>query len=67
MANWLTLDELADYLKRGRSTLYKMAREGRIPATKIGRTWRFDQDAIDTWLRRQGTTKSRPKKKPKRK
>jgi hypothetical protein len=34
MAEWLTLDELAAYLKRGRSTLYKMAREGGIPATK---------------------------------
>ncbi len=53
MTEWLTLDELAAYLKRGRSTLYKMARNGLIPASKIGRSWRFDRDAIDAWLRQQ--------------
>ncbi|MGH7926425.1 MAG: helix-turn-helix domain-containing protein, partial [Candidatus Binatia bacterium] len=53
MAEWLTLDELAAYLKRGRSTLYKMARNGQIPASKIGRSWRFDRAAIDEWLRQQ--------------
>jgi excisionase family DNA binding protein len=53
MAEWLTLDELAAYLKRGRSTLYKMARSGQIPASKIGRSWRFDRGAIDEWLRQQ--------------
>ncbi len=53
MAEWLTLDELAVYLKRGRSTLYKMAREGEIPSTKIGREWRFDKDEIDEWIRKR--------------
>ncbi len=53
MTDWLTLDELAAYLKRGRSTLYKMARKGQIPASKIGREWRFERDAIDAWLRQQ--------------
>ena len=55
MAEWLTLDELSGYLKCGRSTLYKMAREGRIPATKIGRDWRFDREGIDAWLRQQSS------------
>jgi excisionase family DNA binding protein len=62
MADWLTLDELATYLKRGRSTLYRMARLGQIPASKIGREWRFDRDAIDAWLRQQGPTRLPPKK-----
>ncbi|NMC20336.1 MAG: helix-turn-helix domain-containing protein [Thermogutta sp.] len=53
MTEWLTFDEIAAYLKRGRSTLYKMARNGRMPASKIGCTWRFDRDAIDGWLRQQ--------------
>jgi len=51
MAYWLTLAELAVYLKRGRSTLYRMAQEAQIPAKKIGRSWRFDRDEIDAWLR----------------
>ena len=65
MTEWLTLDELAAYLKRGRSTLYKMARKGQVPASRIGRSWRFDRGAIDEWLRRQSpqgpVAKARPK------
>jgi excisionase family DNA binding protein len=53
MADWLTLDELATYLKRGRSTLYRMAQRGELPASKLGRTWRFERGAIDEWMRQQ--------------
>ena len=31
----MTLEETAKYLKIGKSTLYKMARKGKIPAVKI--------------------------------
>ncbi len=31
----MTIEETAKYLKIGKSTLYKMAREGKIPAVKI--------------------------------
>lgn len=65
MAEWLTLDELATYLKRGRSTLYKMARKGLIPASKIGRSWRFDRGAIDEWLRQQSPQVAVGKRRPK--
>jgi len=30
----MTLEETAKYLKIGKSTLYKMARKGKIPAVK---------------------------------
>lgn len=53
---WLTIDELADYLKLGRTTLYRMAQDGSIPATKLGNQWRFDRDEIDTWMKRQRPT-----------
>jgi excisionase family DNA binding protein len=33
----MTLEETAKYLKIGKSTLYKMAREGKIPAVLEGR------------------------------
>jgi len=46
----LTVDEISDYLKIPRSTIYKLVREGRIPAQKIGRHWRFRKEAIDRWL-----------------
>jgi len=44
------IDELADYLKIPKSTLYKLVREGKIPAQKVGRHWRFHKEAIVRWL-----------------
>lgn len=46
----MTLDELAQYLKVPKSTLYKTVQEGRIPGQKIGKQWRFGKAAIDRWL-----------------
>lgn len=46
----LTVDELAEYLKVPKSTIYKLAQEGRLPAQKVGRHWRFQRAAIDRWL-----------------
>ncbi len=46
----MTLEETAKYLKIGKSTLYKMAREGKIPAVKIANQWRLRKEDIDKWL-----------------
>ena len=50
---WLTLDELAEYLKLSQSKLYRMAQNGEIPASKVGSQWRFDRHEIDTWMKNQ--------------
>jgi excisionase family DNA binding protein len=49
-----TIEELAEYLKISKSTLYKLAQEGGIPGQKVGKHWRFHKDAIDQWLRQRG-------------
>jgi excisionase family DNA binding protein len=49
----LTIDELAAYLRIPKSTLYKLAREGKVPSNKIGRHWRFQKRSIDRWLEGQ--------------
>jgi len=46
----LTIEELSEYLKIPRSTLYKLCQEGRIPSQKVGRHWRFRKSTIDKWL-----------------
>lgn len=46
----LTIAELAVYLRIPKATLYKLAREGKLPSQKIGRQWRFRKLAIDRWL-----------------
>lgn len=47
----MTMDELAEYLKISKSTLYKLAVENKLPGTKIGKRWRFHKDAIDEWVK----------------
>ena len=42
--------ELAAYLKLHEITVCKYAAEGKIPAIRIGRVWRFDKNAIDDWI-----------------
>ncbi|HEX9834075.1 MAG TPA: helix-turn-helix domain-containing protein [Mycobacterium sp.] len=49
----MTIEELSKYLKISRSTLYKLAQEGKLPAQKVGRHWRFHKDAVDSWLKQQ--------------
>lgn len=51
MSIWLTLEEAAEYLKMGRSTLYRLTGEGQMPAHKRGRVWRFDAAELDVWMR----------------
>lgn len=53
----LTIEDLADYLKISKSTLYKLVREGSIPCQKVGKHWRFHKDAIDAWLKQKPSTK----------
>lgn len=47
----MTIDELAEYLKISKSTLYKLAQEDQLPGQKIGKRWRFHKDAVDEWMR----------------
>jgi excisionase family DNA binding protein len=46
----MTFEEVMAYLRIPRSSLYKLAQEGKIPSQKVGRHWRFRRQAIDRWL-----------------
>ena len=49
----LTLEELHTYLKIPKPTIYALAQNGRIPAAKVGKHWRFRKADIDEWLNAQ--------------
>lgn len=53
----MTLKEIAKYLKLSHIQIYKLAQQGLLPASKIGRVWRFEQSQIDQWLREGENTK----------
>lgn len=50
------IDQLSRYLRVPKSTLYKLAGEGKIPSHKVGRHWRFRRETVDRWLDRPGET-----------
>jgi len=50
----MTVDELAEYLKLPKPTVYKLAQNGKVPGKKAGRQWRFHKDAINRWLSDEG-------------
>jgi excisionase family DNA binding protein len=46
----LTVKEVCDLLRVHPTTLYKMARQGKIPSFRIVSEWRFRKDAILQWM-----------------
>jgi excisionase family DNA binding protein len=59
MPDFLTTKELQAILHVDRTTIYRMAENGRLPAVKVGGQWRFPRQQIDGWLR-QGAAASAP-------
>jgi excisionase family DNA binding protein len=59
MAALLTSKDMQGLINVDRSTIYRMAETGRIPAIKVGRQWRFPADEIEAWLRDQSTGPNR--------
>jgi excisionase family DNA binding protein len=58
MANVLTLEEVASYLRVHPSTVYRLLKKRQIPAFKMGSDWRFNVESIDHW--RAEAEKARP-------
>ena len=50
MEKLLTVTELSEYLQLNKVSIWKYAREGKLPAFKIGRCWRFSKRIIDEVL-----------------
>ena len=46
----MTSVEAAEYLKMHVKTVCRLAKEGKIPARKVGSEWRFLRNVLDSWL-----------------
>lgn len=46
----MTVEEVAELLRLSKETIYAEAQQGRLPARKIGRTWRFFRPAVIEYL-----------------
>ena len=46
----LTISEVAEYLKLHELTVRRLAREGELPAFKVGRQWRIQRAKLQDWI-----------------
>lgn len=49
----LTIEEAAAVLRIGRTKAYAMARDGSLPAFRVGVQVRIERDALLAWIREQ--------------
>ncbi|MBW7881045.1 MAG: PocR ligand-binding domain-containing protein [Caldilineaceae bacterium] len=58
MPEFLTTRQLQQILHVDRTTIYRMADDGRLPAVKVGNQWRFSRRSIEGWLKAQSPATS---------
>lgn len=51
---WLTLAELAAWLKVGRTTVYRLVTSGAVPSYRVGRSVRVRRADVERWLEGPG-------------
>ncbi len=59
MNDILSLNELAEYLRVSKSTLYQLSEGGKIPSFKVGKQLRFRKNAIDKWISKEEKRKAK--------
>jgi excisionase family DNA binding protein len=47
----MNIEELADYLRLRKQTIYNWLHQKKISGIKVGGVWRFDKKEVDSWLR----------------
>jgi excisionase family DNA binding protein len=49
----MTLAEVCAWLRMSEQVVKKLCREGKIPAVKIGKFWRFNVEELSGWVKSQ--------------
>lgn len=52
MTQWLTVEEVAEYLRTNPSTIYKLKQRGQIRGYRAGRSLIFDAAEVDADIKR---------------
>lgn len=59
-ADILMIKDVAEYLKVTERTIYRLAAAKKIPAFKVGGSWRFSKTDIDRWIFEQSVDNAPP-------
>ncbi len=55
----LTVDQVAQYLKIDKFTVYRLVAQRKLPAFKVGNQWRFKRKMIEAWLMKNSNIKNK--------
>jgi excisionase family DNA binding protein len=55
---FLTTEEVAEYLRVDKYTIYRLVSQKKLPAFKVGSQWRFKRTVLEAWLKRNTNTRS---------
>ena len=55
MPEILTVQEVCQYLRIAKPTLYRYVRSGGLPGFKMGKMWKFHRHMIDNWVQTKVT------------
>ncbi len=47
---YLTVEELAKQFGVNVTTVYRLAKQGKLPAFKVGNQWRFSEVRLEEWI-----------------
>ncbi len=50
----MSIEDVADYLRLSRNTIYRLIRSGEIPGRKLGNQWRIRKPLLDKVLEMPG-------------
>lgn len=53
---WISLQEVCDYLGVKRHTVMRWIDQRGMPASKVGKLWRFKTVDIDEWIKKGGAS-----------
>jgi excisionase family DNA binding protein len=49
---YLSVSDTAKYLGVSKETIYRLLKSKNIPASRIGKLWKFNTKDLDTWVRK---------------
>jgi len=53
---YFTVSEIADHIRKSKSSIYKLVMDKKIPHFKVGGTLLFDPIEVDSWVRSQSAS-----------
>jgi len=56
---WLSVEEICKYLGISNDTVYRWIDKRDMPASKVGRLWKFKRSEVDEWVKSDGAKEER--------